>query len=97
MHSKLDYNFYLNQDTFDTLQEISNKAEIKSIFLKAFSSRHEFISDSLQQEQSLNSKLTNEITNLTHQIEKVNALRTNALEELKSQKRKISSKRRQNS
>lgn len=89
VHSKLDYNFYLNQDTFDTLQEISNKAEIKSIFLKAFSSRHEFISDSLQQEQSLNSKLTNEITNLTHQIEKVNALRTNALEELKSQKEKL--------
>jgi glycosyltransferase involved in cell wall biosynthesis len=57
VHNKIDYNFYLNQDAFDALQEILNIGEIKSIFLKAFSGRYEVMSDSFQQEQLLNSKL----------------------------------------
>ena len=57
VHNKIDYNFYLNQDAFDALQEILNIGEIKSIFLKAFSGRYEVMSDSLQQEQLMNSKL----------------------------------------
>ena len=69
MHNKIDYNFYLNQDAFDTLQEILNIGEIKSIFLKAFSDRYEVMSDSLQQEQLLNSKLQEDQQKLTHEID----------------------------
>jgi glycosyltransferase involved in cell wall biosynthesis len=57
VHNEIDYNFYLKNDAFDALQEISNMGEIKSIFIKAFSARYEVMSDSLQQEQLLNSKL----------------------------------------
>ena len=83
MHNKIDYNFYLNQDAFDALQEILNIGEIKSIFLKAFSDRYEVMSDSLQQEQSLNSKLQEDQQKLTHEIDELSEFKTNSLQQIK--------------
>ena len=82
-HNSSDYNFYLNNDAFDTLQEISNIGEIKSIFLKAFSGRYEVMSDSLQQEQLLNSKLQEDQEKLTHEIDELSEFKTNSLQQIK--------------
>ena len=83
VHNKIDYNFYLNQDAFDALQEILNIGEIKSIFLKAFSDRYEVMSDSLQQEQLLNSKLQEDQQKLTHEIDELSEFKTNSLQQIK--------------
>ncbi|MEC7801175.1 MAG: hypothetical protein VX609_07785, partial [Verrucomicrobiota bacterium] len=83
VHNKLDYNFYLNQDAFDTLKEISSTGEIKSIFLKAFSSRYEFISDSLSKECALNLKLQKDLEKLTHEIDELREFKTNSLHMIK--------------
>ena len=75
VHNDKNYDYYLREDFFEMLQEISSIVDSRSFFLKSFFTRYEAINESFESLHTLNSNLTNEIGEL-------NLFKSDALKEI---------------